>query len=586
MKIKLVSLVLATLKEFFRNKKSIVLLIIFPLLLVSIIFSSFNSEGLNKLSVGFINRAGPNYESLIDDYFSSFLKITHYTDENACFNDLKNYYQYACINLVPSQGSLILTVNYDNTREFIIWELIGRIKDAVDHIQKVKSKEMASDFLESLNVNMNKLTSFKGELTNSISSIETYIGELDSFILKLTKVKTDLSNQIVSLNSDIQELRELHDELNQVKRELYISLRTDLIYVKNDLNYISNLNNLTTYDESVIDSAVNRVEDLEDEFDDFSSDFDSYLMDFDSTIDDYEDQKDQIAVFVNDLNREINQLKQTKSDLEYYKSRLIETRDEFSQIERDFGLVSDIDADQLISPIKQRNTPVYVPNSNSLSDDSGSSADLANMVKGLNLLSLQTIFPTILFLIVLFLSLLISNFITLHNINSSSNVRRLMVRRLFFPNLFSVFLSSHIIILFPTIAVLALGDYFFKLPILENVLSISVIMIALSSIFIFLGMTLSFIIKKESITMLVTTFVLVLLMFFSGFLLPLERMSPLAYSFASVFPGNLILSTFNRIVFYNRSVWLFQYELIILSIWLVGMFLITVLTNFLHNHSK
>ena len=96
------------------------------------------------------------------------------------------------------------------------------------------------------------------------------------------------------------------------------------------------------------------------------------------------------------------------------------------------------------------------------------------------------------------------------------------------------------------------GRYLFKIMILARLFEIFVILFLLSSIFIFLGICLAYLFKKESIILLVSSFLLVFLIFFSGFLLPIERMSKVSGFLAERFPGSLALSAFNKIAFHSQ----------------------------------
>ncbi|MFP4400967.1 MAG: ABC transporter permease, partial [Candidatus Woesearchaeota archaeon] len=202
---------------------------------------------------------------------------------------------------------------------------------------------------------------------------------------------------------------------------------------------------------------------------------------------------------------------------------------------------------------------------------------LESIVKGINLIGLQTLYPNILILIVMFLSLLISSFISLNEINSTATQRHNLIRGIFFPEIISVYFSSLIVISIPLICIVLLGQYLFRLQIFQNALYISMILLLLISIFILLGMALSYLIKKESITLLISTFILVFLVFFSGFMLPIERMSNTANIVASNSPSTISLSAFNRIIFYSQGFEVIAPNVYQLIIWFGTLLLLTTL---------
>ena len=131
MAIKTIPLIQATLKGFIRNWKAIFLLVVFPLMLISIVFMSFSPDGLQKIPIGVIWNDVPVDFEEFQDTVSSFLIITKFYNLDDCISELKAYKQYTCIE-VEQSNSIVLNVHFDNTREPVIWEIIERIKTSVD----------------------------------------------------------------------------------------------------------------------------------------------------------------------------------------------------------------------------------------------------------------------------------------------------------------------------------------------------------------------------------------------------------------------------------------------------------------------
>ena len=204
-----------------------------------------------------------------------------------------------------------------------------------------------------------------------------------------------------------------------------------------------------------------------------------------------------------------------------------------------------------------------------------------DMMKGINLIGLQTLFPKLLLLIVIFLSLLISTFICLSEINSPANVRVSTIRCVSFHEFFATYTSSLIIIFPPILIVLVLGYTIFELSI--PFLWVFIAMYLLSTTFIMLGMSLSYLVVKESITMLITTFLLMFLLFFSGYILPIERMSTVSKIIAEISPGKISLDLFNQLTFYHQSIQTVMIGFLMLFVWYISSMLITYIIKILRN---
>src|SRR3989338_10391501 len=137
--IKTIPLLIASFKGFIRNWKSVLLLIVVPLILISTIFATFNPLGIQKTPVGLVLQNESMQLDDINDYVSSFLIITEYKDLDDCFKELKQYKQYVCF-VISNEYAIVLDVHFDNTRTPIIWEILAQIKGAIDYLQKQKSK--------------------------------------------------------------------------------------------------------------------------------------------------------------------------------------------------------------------------------------------------------------------------------------------------------------------------------------------------------------------------------------------------------------------------------------------------------------
>jgi ABC-type multidrug transport system permease subunit len=275
----------------------------------------------------------------------------------------------------------------------------------------------------------------------------------------------------------------------------------------------------------------------------------------------------------------VDSLHETKSELYDYKYKLLNLRNDLSTMRSDISTVSTLNPELIVTPIKFLTKPLYVPivkNKNVNTQNM-----FKDLIKGINLIGLQTLFPKLLLLIVMFLSLLISTFICLSEINSPSNIRVSIIRGIGLHEFFSTYLSSMFIILPPILIVLGLGYTIFELNIPFGWAFLS--MFLLSSTFIMMGMSLSYLVVKESITMLIMTFILMFLLFFSGYILPIERMSPVSKVIAEISPGKISLDIFNQMTFYHQHVSTVSLLFSMLTVWFIFSTLIAFVIKAIKN---
>jgi ABC-2 type transport system permease protein len=580
---KTIPLTIANLKSFIRNWKSILLLIIFPFLLILIIFASFNPNGLNKIPLGIIvsNTNDFNLDDYKDTYFS-YLTINYFISLDDCLIDLKKYNQYACLDIIANNNTITINTYYDNTQEPIIWEIIERLKNTFEILQKQKSKQMADSLINQFQNINEKIEIFKINLNESKNDIDKYILESENIEKELKIIRNNLDSTIILLENDINEIETLKNELI-IKKNNYYSIYQNNLFRIDD--YANSFRNASYEQNLLLNDILNSKNNLMKNINDFNKEIDFYTNDVDKKIKDYKRVNIQAKNYIIEIENGIFKLNKIQQDLHIYKQKIIQSQNEIEEIIDLFKQINNIDTNVIINPINIFNIPTYIPKSNlnNLDNQLTEEENISNIIKGFNLISMQTMFPTIFFLLVLFLSLLISSFICLQDINSPSYTRIKKIKNIFIANLFSNYISSFIILLLPIICVLLLGHFLFKLQILNNFIIIFLLTFLLTSFFIFLGISLSNLIKDKSTTLLVTTFLLVFLMFISGFLYPIERMSIIISYIAQLMPSKIALDVFNKVVFYNQEFVFILRELSILLIWLLLIVGISIIIKKIRN---
>lgn len=572
---KTIPLILASIKGFVRNWKSVLLLVVTPLLLIGSIFFSFNPDGLQRIPIGIVNTDALE----IDDFMETanyFMKVSEFGYLDTCLSELKRYNQYVCIE-IEYNNYILFNVHFDNTREPIIWEVVQKIKATVDYLQKERTKEIATDVLSEFKNSIDDIENVRIKLINVNSQIKDHIDEFnqtvddfkDNYDL-ISVAQEDMFNSISYADSYVTDLEAQSDYIHasSLDRVNYLEQKAD------SLSDLEGYNLVIMADiESALDNMKTDLEISSNVMDNELSSLHGQIGNIDSGI---KSQEDEIANTKNFLDS----LEEESGDISEYKTMLDEIEDEFPSAASYRSLVDDIDPELLVNPIVVRNNQTYIPK---ITDINLGTQDLNNIMKGVNLIGLQTLFPQILILITLFLSLLISSFNCLNDINSPANERMKTIRGTFLPEMISIFISSIIIILIPLTCIMLLGHYLFLLPILEKLGLVILLMVMLSSIFILVGMALAYLIKKESITLLVATFLLVFLVFISGFILPIERMSYLPNLIALNSPGTMVLYAFNKVVFYGQNISSIEADIFSLIVWLIALLLAVLVIKKMRN---
>jgi hypothetical protein len=546
-----IPLIKANLKGFMRNWKSILLLVILPLILILVIFASFNPSGLRKVHIGYTLADNQTLDrKQFEDAVDSFTALTEYDELDQCMRSLRTYREYVCVR-ISGTGPYVLDVHYDNTREPVIWEIIERLDQAIRAVQKSHSKTIATDFLTRFQRAMTRLDNYNQQLGGVYDELGTYIIEVDGSIYRLQNARNDLVTTLDSMDYDIASARATSAQMRNAKNTYASTIGTGLFVTEQNIIAIA----ATPENTMQRSAALNNIASAHNTFITYSNDADQQINMIDNRINSYEQASARGRNYVGSIDLARAELSDTRKDLQQYKQRVSGTRTEMTAIGEEFRSLRSLDAETLVNPVVIHNTPTYSPkvDPETIERVTAGMDEQEAAAKGASFISLQTIFPTVLILITLFLSLLIGSFVALGEINAPSHQRLRLVKGIFLPEFIANFVSAFIIVIVPVIVVLIIGDWTFALGVFEHFFTLVTILFMLVSFFILTGFLLAYIIRKESLTLMTSTFLLVLLIFFSGFLLPLERMTPLFGMIAGFSPGALALSMFKQSVFYNSG---------------------------------
>ena len=541
---KLLALYLTHLKGFARNWKSVALLLALPLVLISALFLSFNPDGLQKVSIGYVYDENVTLDaSVIENAFSGFARLQKYSSFEICKRNLAAYKEYACI-VAKGSSPVVLTIHYDNTREPVIWEILERTKQTISVIERSQSTDVASDFLSKFQRAEERLTVYDAELVRTDTTLSQVITQLESRSRELVSERQSLDTTMSNLAQDISDGRR---ELSSARQDIISARDRTLSATYQAQNAVALIpsTNETSYVRSL---AISEVQKVQQEASSLSSNALNSISRAESRLIEYEDARyrgEQTSIRLASLTTELNV---AITNLRAYRTTIQNTRTELAAIRADLGSLNSVDATTLVEPVKLEQEPTYIPIV-SLEEipEELQSGD------GVSFILLQTMFPSMLVLVLLFLSLLIGAFVCLQQINSTAYVRIRLAKSTFLLDTIAIFFSAVTIVTLPALVVMALGAIIFKLPILASFSTLFVLVALFISTFVLTGMLLAYLFKSESISLMVSTFVLVFIVFLTGILLPIERMHPIVSTISHLSSSTIFLETFKQVVFYGAQ---------------------------------
>ncbi|MBN2421790.1 ABC transporter permease [Candidatus Woesearchaeota archaeon] len=604
------------------------LLVIGPLFLILLIGFAFSGDDVHSITIG-IKSADFNALQPVISNFSGIGTIHEYSEVEPCIEDMRLEKTHICIEFsddfiktednetIPS-GQIVFY--FDNTRKKISNAIVQELTEFMGITSEKISIESAKTifaniealvvFLDQRNsdivVLVNESSNLKHDLTERRQKL---VGFRDEFLPRYNKIKliqSRINNITESVNSSysefIYELNLLDYELELLNYEItgwinpitlpgyYIYEINMTRYMTTNLSFLSlnnitfsqfNLTNFTFINRTMlndtlnndmidisdisendyrkllassIDDRINKVHSLVERATDSTTGlYNEFILlktEFDSVI----FQLDEFRIML-DSEIEATDIYLRKIDAAVIK--IHELQDKLNENLVKLSKLNPNLAEKLIKPIVQSFEPLSA-----------------------NLKDINLVFPSLLSMIIVFISILFSNIVTLSEINSKAFFRNLITPVNDFIFTIGLIITNLVVVMFQVLVLLIVAEFKFRINVFHNIAEISFICIIFSLVFVFFGMIYAYLFNNEQTSILVTTFTAIAFYLFSDAITPLETMPMLASRLASLNPFVFISSVFKKIILFDIPLFYMQKEMIILLLYfLVSLILLVAVSK-------
>jgi ABC-type multidrug transport system permease subunit len=578
-------------KIMFRNITSLFLLIIGPLFLILLIGFAYSGDGIHDINIGII--AG-NYEILEPAFqnFSNFANIKKFDSTKNCLSEITEQNVHICLefsddfitaNEIPS-GSIVFY--FDNSQKSLSNSIVTQIsnffgvqaeKISIDSAKTIFANiENMVVYLHDKNqdifVLVNESKTIKNEILlrrDRIVSIKNQFTPIYDKILNIQNRLNNVSNKInVSYKNYHSTSNELLDELENLKTNLntikfiypiqeiylfnnswtknisqfksmnysYINLsNTNYTIVKNklivpDLNYTTDISSMQSnlYTSLIIDTTLDSINSVQKSIFSLTNSTTNYYNDINQ-------QKKEFDSAVLLLKNVQLMLETDIQNSEIYANKIdtavitmIEAQSELNKSLNDLGKLSPEVAEKLVKPILQNYEP---------------------LLPGIE--NIKIAFPVMLTMIIIFISILFSNIITLTEINSKAFRRNLIAPVSKLNYIIGLIITNLIIVSFQVLILLLVAQFSFKINIMDVFGPLFLLIFLMVVLFTCIGMIFALLIRNEQASILTTTFAALSFFLFSNAVTPLETMPKLAAQIASFNPYVIAGTAFRKNLIFN-----------------------------------
>lgn len=368
-------------------------------------------------------------------------------------------------------------------------------------------------------------------------------------------------------------------------KELGIDLTTDIITVldktKTAIEDKLKLINKLISDNSNADIDVKNAEEKLNKID-LSLDLNEFnFTKVDESIDDINEKYNISLVMVKDLKNSVEDIKlgvtlinakltdagtsrsNVVQDLEGTRKTLTSTlsdlntlRTSLNSINSDIGTIKVTNAGLIVDPIKTNVNPITLENKH-----------------------LSFLFPTMVVLIIMFISVLLSTTIVIREKLSLAYFRNFITPTSDIVYMIGTYLTNIVIIMVQIGILFAVSLYFFKEQLLNVAASLAIVILIIASVFILIGMIIGYLFKSEETSTLAAISLSSILLFFSNTILPLESLPDKFSKIVKYNPFVISESVVKKILLFNTDLSMVLNQLYILLSMIIILFVVALIAR-------
>jgi len=496
------SIIKKNFKLLIRSKASAFIILIGPLLVILLVGLVFSGKTSYELSIGYFAPEKNNLTASFVDALSQSKYYVHaYPSEESCVKKIEQGVIHTCIifskdfQLSNQQGEeLRFLVDYSRMN------LVYKVIDSVSGLLETESKELSYSLTQLL---LSKINLTLKEIGQDLVLVDAMNPQLNLIVADLQKARTNTDSMKLEMrNISAEELKLKTSEINTSFADIRMQ----------GLELINKSRELIEWLSDYI--TANETADVKEEFDELTKEIIEVYNATPEQLAELEESTTKISIHLLEIESDMNQnrnlnkdtqerIDSAKNALAAVQSSLLGLQNALSRTKQNLESISITNAETIVSPVNVRIEPIAIESS-----------------------QMTFAFPFLLVLVIMFVALLLSSTLVMFEKNSKAFFRVLVTPTK--PSLFVIttFITSSIIIILQTAIILWLATHFLNIPLFKNTLPILLIIFAISTFFILLGMLLGYLFSTQEGAVMASIVLGSLFLFLSNLVVPLESIAP------------------------------------------------------------
>lgn len=518
----LFNLIKKNFKVLIRSKSSALIIILGPLLVIFLVGIAFDNINQYSLNIGTYSESYSDLtESFITKLGEQNFRVQKIDSEELCVEQIKQGKLHTCIIFPPD-----LTIETEKMNEIVFHvdyskiNLIWMVLDTISTKLKERSSELSFD-----------LTS---ELLDKIEATRFEINAKQPTVANLNAENQQMAEKLDQFSTNVKDFKATSAELRTVILEK----------VKGAQDTVESTKKIVE-DSNATESQINVIN-ME------LSSINTFLLNIHNRIEDPNELNEadwaKITRLVNEIDTQVNSVKQKLSDS---STKINEIQSSLNKIYSNLAGIQVTDAATIVAPITTNIKPV-VPEKTHL----------------------NYMFPSLLVLVIMFISILLSTTLVMMEKHSPSYFRNFITPTRNITFIIAIYLTNMILVIAQLIIIFAISTYFFKAQILPTLLVTIPSLLLITTFFTFIGMAVGYLFTSEETATLASISIGSVFLFLSNVILPLESMPEYVRSIAKFNPFVLGENILRKAIIFQAKYRIIQNELIMLGIYSLTLFIL------------
>ena len=533
------------LKLLIRSRSSALIIILAPLLVILLLGLAFDNANIFGLTIGVYSESyGPNVDSFLTQLYEKELRVIKYDNQEKCIEEIKTGLTNTCI-IFPaelefeSNEQKKITFHVDYSKINLVW----MIMDTLNVRFGTSSKEISEDLIGVL---VNKLSESQKELEDKKAALSVIRSETLDSQGKVEGVTFKLKGFNFASDNATFNVSGVEEQINTVK----VNLTKHLDDARKRVSSAKEVAGNTTGIGEKLENALNDIY-LAEEIIKGSTppSFTRIETLFGTLKSNLENAKLQL--------QEASQLRESATpDLDTVKEQLDESLASLDNVDVTFNSII-----EEIQSIK-------------VTDPEAIAQPFITEIKPVAAQStyLNYLFPSLIILVVMFISMLLSTTLVMMEKHSPAYFRNFITPTRNITFIIGTYLTNMLLVGIQLGIILLIAGYFFSAEIVPSLkLSVAILVLA-ATFFTLWGMVIGYLFTSEETATLATISSGSIFLFISSVIIPLESMPPIVRNIAAFNPFVICERVLREVILFNPQISVVADDLLLIVSYSVGLF--------------